>query len=512
MIFEEKPKVDLYTFVFDGNYFFSRTLFATHYTFKENPDSDYKEVFKSFSQSFSKLIRDYQDCLKNVIFVRDLKSWRKSVDMIVPYELESLSKDERQYKANRSKNEDIDMKLAMNCFNDWLEFIEKDFKVPVLSCDGAEGDDLLYYVVKKEVEKGNKLLLFSSDGDIQQLVSKDVYILKPMPSTTPDKLVMSKDMKELFHPSNNNEELFSIFSSGQKVADILVNKFVVEQIITADPEQFLLLKSIYGDKKDNIHPIFQWVINGMTYKPSTMYIKKAFGDSLDGVTFDNITFENIYDDIFMEKLIKSVIINSPLGNDLKKAMKQFKANIKLLLDSGLTPRQIIQTSVIGNDVIKPMLNIKTYKSDGKQVNLKPSVEYIDKILSKIDLNDDLMNLKLIKGIKFPPLFLNAYIEDLPLLRDLKHCMKIFVQNRAMLHLNSVSIPSYVLENMDCSYNDKIGIICNLDELSDIRLLLGKSPISDSIFDGLDDIDDSVNVDNSSDLEADDIMNLVLGEL
>lgn len=514
MIFENKFDSGTYKLVIDGHYLCNRMAFASGVTGFDTPDKDVNEWKKAFASGFASLVDELKGCINSVAIVYDGRSWRKDVKQIVNESLQHLSEDERGYKANRSKDEaPIDIRLALQTFKEFGEHLEKTFGVPFITADGAEGDDLLAYISKYESEKGNKVLLYSSDGDIHQLVNDNVFVYKQMPSDRPNKLVVTQAIKDKYFPQSVDEGEMAVFGQSSIPKDLLVSKYDVDDVIVAEPVDIILLKSISGDAKDNIMPTFQWskvdsTGQEKTYKPTMMYIKK--GLDVMGLTPNDVTFENLYDEVFVRELIENIILNAPLGEKLVDVTRTFKANIKAIIsDEKYVKMDGLQKLLLacrGNgEDIRPMY--EHFNISGKR--FVPTISDVVTSLEEIEVTNDMLTDKFLKGIKFPKPFLSAMMSKIDLLRDVRLCCDIYKQNLMMLHLDESCIPQKTFKHMEVQYDLKKDLPLDIENVSNFQNIISTMDMTHNIFGEMGDME-QVSVGENVDMETDDIMNSVFG--
>ncbi|BAV39285.1 hypothetical protein BPT24_159 [Tenacibaculum phage pT24] len=492
---QKKHDPSKYVFVIDGNYLMSRMAFATGLDFFKNPTSDSKEYFKALCSGFSKLVTDYIDAIDDVKIAIDGYSWRKKVKMIVPEIYNDLPVDKRTYKANRNVDEvPMDMKVVKTVFNDFADMMKEKYNVPKLLADNAEGDDFLYYAIKKEIENGRKVLLYTSDGDAHQLANENVFILKQMPNDRPNKLVMCESKKDEFYPNHGKETsaLESYFGANDiKTSDNLVKYFKEDDIMVATPAEFLLLKSMSGDKKDNIPPTFAWKKqdkNGQLkeFKPTMMFIKK--GLERMGKTIEDVTVKDLFDPNFVKDICVNTLKSTPLIDKVNDFKRQYKENMKHVFDKKGDFNQMLIDTVLGSEekVLAPLYT--NTKLDGTV--LRPTLSQLEYALEVTEIymnNNPESKIKLeLKNNAFIQKFCEVMHESHPLMRDIDLIVKIFIQNRTLLYLNDKTIPDYVLKQMDDCYESQSNLRCEVSVISDFKNLISTAPVSESMFDAIDD--------------------------
>lgn len=119
------------------------------------------------------------------------------------------------YKAHReSTPEDIINAIP------YIKEILRAFKIPIISIDGYEADDVIGTIAKKAELAGFQVFMMTSDKDYGQLVSENIFMFKPA-------------------------------RFGQK-AEVIGVKEICEKYSIAEPEEFIDILGLWGDASDNI--------------------------------------------------------------------------------------------------------------------------------------------------------------------------------------------------------------------------------------------------------------------
>lgn len=80
----------------------------------------------------------------------------------------------KDYKATRNETPE-DIKNAIP----WIKKMIEAYRIPVFDCPGFEADDIIGTLARKATEKGFTTYMMTPDKDFAQLVSDNVYIVKP---------------------------------------------------------------------------------------------------------------------------------------------------------------------------------------------------------------------------------------------------------------------------------------------------------------------------------------------
>lgn len=236
----------------DGHNLAYRTVFSSINQVPTDNEQFYFWKHLMISSLFS-LVKRFDPCKIILTFdgYKD-KSWRKQI----------YPEYKSQRKAIRDKSI-IDFNKFYPVFNELIEEIKTVFTtIYTMKIDGCEGDDIIA-VLSKEVFKDKKIIIISSDGDMNQLLS-------------------NKNINQ-FNPIKNK---------------------MVENI---NIKQNLLLKVISGDTSDNIKAIKP--------KCGIKTAQKIINEGLDEYIKDKQTKENyernlkLIDFNYIPKEISRLIIN-----------------------------------------------------------------------------------------------------------------------------------------------------------------------------------------------------------
>ena len=148
--------------VFDMNNMLFRSMFvlggfgAKQYTFDAQRETD--ELMRKLAMDMSFLIRLINPSL--VIFAKDDKSWRKSIQI----------EENEGYKGHRKQSEHINWDSIFRILDEFLE-ICVDNGMIVTQIDTAEADDLIaLWVDELLYNQKQHVIAVSGDEDIRQLV------------------------------------------------------------------------------------------------------------------------------------------------------------------------------------------------------------------------------------------------------------------------------------------------------------------------------------------------------
>jgi len=183
------------------------------------------------------------------------------------------------YKAHRqAMPEDLSAALP------YIFKLIEGFKIPVITMDGFEADDIIGTLAKEGERQGFQVYCMTPDKDFAQLVSENIFIYKPAR--------MGNEMEIL------------------GVSEIL-NKWEIENV-----EQVIDILGLWGDAVDNIPGV-----PGVGEKTSKLLIKQygsieniiANAHELKGKLRENV--QNFAEQAMVSKKLATIILNVPVAFD-----------------------------------------------------------------------------------------------------------------------------------------------------------------------------------------------------
>ena len=183
------------------------------------------------------------------------------------------------YKAHRqAMPEDLSAALP------YIFKLIEGFKIPVITMDGFEADDIIGTMAKEGERQGFQVFCMTPDKDFAQLVSENIFIYKPAR--------MGNDMEILGVPE-------------------VLNKWEIENVL-----QVIDILGLWGDAVDNIPGV-----PGVGEKTSKLLIKQygsieniiAHAHELKGKLRENV--ENFAEQAMVSKKLATIILNVPIEFD-----------------------------------------------------------------------------------------------------------------------------------------------------------------------------------------------------
>ena len=241
-------------------------IYRAHFAFARNPRYNSKGMNTSavfgFTNSLLEILNNQKPTHLGVVFDTPGQGIR-----------EEMFSD---YKANRDKMPE-DIQLAIP----YIKNLLKALKIPIVSLEGYEADDLMGTLAVKAEELGFITYLMTPDKDFAQLVSSNTFIYKPGRSGNPFQILGVKEVCE---------------------------KFEIET-----PKQVIDILGLWGDAVDNIPGI-----PGIGEKTA----KKLIGQygsvegllknthELKGKQKENV--ENFAEQGLLSKKLATIILDSPI--------------------------------------------------------------------------------------------------------------------------------------------------------------------------------------------------------
>lgn len=266
--------------IIDGNYFAHRVLGQLNMgdsinnietpieinNFKATLNSSLMNLHNTFNNDYKKLI-------DNIIFVVDYSSWRKEIIPHKPYYINDGTP--LGYKDNRAE---LKEKSTINYdnFNEiYYEFTERiKTVVNVFKIHGLEGDDNMLLLSNKFKDNPEiECIVFCNDGDMNQTVKDNFMLFRNIKSKEAPEgefIITLNKFKKIFCEDSNVKNAFLTSSVDKnyykelfqtKIGtnnNIKVDRKLNAGIDIANPFTTAMVKSICGDKKDNIFPILRW--------------------------------------------------------------------------------------------------------------------------------------------------------------------------------------------------------------------------------------------------------------
>lgn len=301
--------------VIDGNYLLNKDVFILYE--ERTLYSDLPLLLRKDMERISKMYN-----FDNIYFVSDSKKrWRSNL-----YE---------EYKGNRKLNDKIDWNEVFEIYDEFKEYLKSKSNIHFYEVEGAEGDDLISYIVHESNKKGISNFIVASDNDIHQLVEFNlgleyiniVYNYK----ISDEKTYLPKNFKVFIKEVvyNSKPSLFDM-SDDIELSDFIDHLISKTKIFEIDNEEVLFCKLITGDKKDNVPSIY----TKKSKDQKERGIGKAGGLSIYRLYKEtNGETINFHDDNFIDKSVDIVSFTKKVRdvNQLDTIREKLKLNRKLLI-------------------------------------------------------------------------------------------------------------------------------------------------------------------------------------
>ena len=179
---------------------------------------------------------------RNVIIIGERKSWRKDFD--------PTYKSNRTQTFNKKSDDEKDLEKAyFAALEEFLVFIDEKTNMPILRCDGMEGDDLIAFWVQSHPDDHH--IIVSTDQDFRQLLS-------PINPT-------------VWQFDGINNHIIKPDGFFDLKGKVVIDKKTKQPKVVENPEFFLFNKIIRGDIGDGVRSSYPGVrTNGSKNKIGIM--------------------------------------------------------------------------------------------------------------------------------------------------------------------------------------------------------------------------------------------------
>ena len=317
----------------DGNYFGQRMLGALNMgdkiNYLESP-AEKKSFTASLNSSMINLWNAFSPFVDNIVFTTDGKSWRKEVPPHKPYYMdEGILIGYKEHRKEKKDSSAIDYNNFYMLYDEFVQSLKT--RLIVFDVEGLEGDDIIMLIANKlKTNKEIEIITFCTDGDLMQIVKPNSMLFRNIKSKDAPhgEFVLSYTKYcEIFEQDAKTQllgnavdfgfykKLFNLsLSSGSSI-----ERTLHRGINIATPYKVALVKSICGDKKDNLFSILGWKseTGNMNYKITEKHIEKALEKHKYKLT------ENICQQILVNK---DLLVNLMIS--LKDVCKQPKADLE----------------------------------------------------------------------------------------------------------------------------------------------------------------------------------------
>ncbi len=258
------------TLIVDGNWFLiSRAMvrideFSAAYD-DETLNMACDRLYSGMIQSLIGVLTKFT-MVDNLVLASDDKSWRKSI--IKPGFMDW------SYKGNRDFKDDIRWDLIFGVLNRLIDKCD-DLGVTTYKAKGAEGDDTIMYTSKWLNSKGVNTIIWSTDADLQQLLSdtKACNVIYNCKNIVAHENLQPKEMSD----TDFLESMFTISPARNLLQQLETQGF---SITYTNPESVTMYKIVCGDASDNIKSIIQVMDekSGRTYSATPKMLNKILED------------------------------------------------------------------------------------------------------------------------------------------------------------------------------------------------------------------------------------------
>lgn len=276
----------------DGNYFAQRCLGTENMGDRINnliTKMEQQNFLTALNNSLVNLCTAFKQHVDNVIFTTDNFSWRKEIEPFKPYYVDDKTligyKEQRKEKKEESP---INYDNFYSIYRDFVETLKANMLV--FDVAGLEGDDEIMLISNKIKDNKNiEAIVFCTDGDLVQVVKDNIFLMrniKAKEAPCGEFVITYKKYLQVFDDHDAKAALLgntlntsyynTLFSMNLFNQSKVVRK-LHQGINIAKPYRTALIKSICGDKKDNIFSLLSWKskTGTLNYKLTENHLEKA---------------------------------------------------------------------------------------------------------------------------------------------------------------------------------------------------------------------------------------------
>jgi len=323
----------------DGNYLFHKT-FGIFSGFGSKDPGDVLSSEAERNMFIRKVITDLCYALKQipeikqVIFCKDSRSWRKDYKIT-----------RSVYKESRVKGEGVDWGSFFRLMDEFSEYLESNGFI-YSSYQGAEGDDLIWAWSEYLADKKESVIVISGDKDMHQLVkyNEDAWVGIWNSNSKNNKLIVSENWKCELETETTIFDVDPISGSNSSKMEKLLSACTLERINT---KEYIFKKILMGDKKDDVPGVFPHqtksgknsnIAEGKANKIWELYQESEWKNYSMEYLWDNDDFLG-----WISGLSLRLISQTDNSENREKFKKFYEENARLVwLNSRTLPRNIVE--------------------------------------------------------------------------------------------------------------------------------------------------------------------------
>ena len=359
--------------IIDGNWLLMSRFFSNHDEFlKELPEDmleDAKDNLKDFlAQSIVGQINKMENLVDNIVLVCDGGSWRNKI------EKPEFLKDE-EYKGTRVREETIAWDYVFKALEE-LKMNFDELGITATKEYGIEGDDWIWYWTKKLNTFGENCIIWSTDGDLKQLICKNqngtwtVHFNEQYGLTLPEEF-NNEDIDNFLMNMGNSDPILEVLSSLSQKPTKYIN-----------PDDIVMEKIMCGDSGDNVKAILRVESKGRTYK----YTPKMWGELKESLEIHSL------EDFFakVDDIVNSLVNNPPkkfatVERDFSKLNEHLRYNERLVFLNYLEYPQEVLDKMYKYNAKYPGLD---YIRDNFKALSGNKDDSIEDIFEGVEVNND----------------------------------------------------------------------------------------------------------------------------
>lgn len=319
------------TLLIDGNWLLMSRFSMIRDEFEASRTEEQLESAKNnlkdfLARSIILQINKMYGIVDNIILVADGGSWRNHI--------EKPSTIVEEYKGNRSRGEEIEWAYVFESLSEVQENL-RTLGITACKSIGVEGDDWIWHWSTKLNKKGVNCIIWSSDGDLKQLVKYENNVWS----------VWYNDRYGLYLPScmDDNGDDLEFFMNANYYSEVIkkLKELSPKGTFYINPDDIVMEKVMCGDAGDNVKAIMRVTSGSKNYK-YTPKMWKGTSEKLGISSLDNFlkNKENIINELLESRTGKWLSFNETP----EEVLNEMNYNIKLVwLNESQLPKETQDT-------------------------------------------------------------------------------------------------------------------------------------------------------------------------
>jgi hypothetical protein len=336
--------------------------------------SEINNFKNSLTNGILSLHNGFSQFIDQIIFVHDNFSWRKEIPSYKPYYVvDNRVMGYKEQRLEKKAQSSINYDNFYSLFNDFVDDLKT--KMVVFDIKGLEGDDDMMLLSNRLSKLDTESYIFCTDGDLFQIVKDNVLLMRNIKSKDApygefvinhkkyEKIFETSAKDKLLRMNTGNINYTGLFSLNLIKNGTSVKRTLHAGINIATPFKTALVKSICGDKKDNIFAILGWKAStcDREYRVTEKMLEKAL--ALDKLFLTEQTCQNI---LMNPKMLENLMtrlkeITKQPDVEVSEMGKHLKHNLRInVLSEKNIPEQYLKAFEECYDALREQILTKKF--------------------------------------------------------------------------------------------------------------------------------------------------------